>query len=108
MSEEYSALRREVESCLREALQFDEKMCERSQKRRELINSLKGVLPSAQYKTFEKIMNETNESIKKTPSIDSAFPVDLHGNNTLEKLQKIRTEIEREVYEVMGVSIVQY
>ena len=105
MSEEFSVLRKEVENCLKEALEFDERMDERNRKRLELIDSLKDLLPASQFETFETIMNETVDAVRRTPNPGSVPPIDIDENNPLESLRQIRGHIAREVCKVMGVDV---
>ena len=102
-ADELQSLRAEVEQCMQEVKEFDERIEQRNQKRLLLIQELNDLLPADQYQRFETILNKTVEAIKASPDPSTLPPVTIDDENPLESLRNIRTQIAQEVCDVMGV-----
>ena len=96
-------LRAEVERCMQEVHEFDDRIEERNQKRLILIQELSEMLPEDQYKRFENILNKTVEAVKTSPDPSTLPDVTIDQSNPLDSLRKIRTQIAQQVCSVMGV-----
>ena len=98
-----TSLRAEVEQCMQEVHEFDERIEERNQKRLLLIQQLSDLLPEEQFHRFEEILNKTVEAVKPSPDPATLPPVTIDDENPLDSLRKIRCQIAQEVCAVMGV-----
>lgn len=96
------ALRVEVDGIINEMNQLDTKVDERNQKRIELIEELKDLLPEEEFQHIEQIMKKTIEAVRPAKLPLSLPPIYIDEENPLESLRKVRCEIAKEVCDIMG------
>lgn len=102
-----AALRAEVDKVMESVHEFDDKIEERNQKRLELIEQLRDLLPKEQFERFEDILTKTVEAVRPAPDPSTIPPLVIDEENPLESLRKIRCDIAKEVCAVMGVEAPQ-